>query len=394
MPERDQNSQVGVTPEPMGTPAIRDEEAPEQGKFAKWKLPAMIGTLVLAAAATWYVSATLQSEEEAAQQGPTKAASLITSTEEYVRQRPPREERPPRRPTARPEPAPQPTPQLQPVKTPEAPPEKVVVVREERPRPVEPQGPTLSDRRLAAPMMAQMERQIGPAAKAPADEGQYTEEGKFEQMFKGSKLRSGSAHRVKNRALVLPKGTFINCIMETAVDTTVPGMTSCRIPENVFSMDGRTLLIEAGSRAFGEYRGAVAQGLDRIFMLWTQVETPHGVIIDLDSPATDSLGRSGVTGEVDHHWWARFGNALLFSIIDDGFQFAMEKASDNDNSISYSNTDSGMSQFLAEVMRETGQIPPTILMNQGTRVGIFVARNIDMSSVYQIEADDGIEERP
>ena len=394
MPEQEPNRQPGAIPEPMGTPAIRDEETPLEGKFARWKLPAMIGTLVLAAAASWYVSASLQNEEDAAQQGPTKAASLITSTEEYVRQRPPREERPPRRPTARPEPAADPKPEFQPVKTPEALPEKVVVVREERPKPVEPQGPTLSDRRLAAPMMAQIERPAGPAAKAPADEASYAEEGKFEQMFKGTKLKSGSAHRVKNRALVLPKGTFINCIMETAVDTTVPGMTSCRIPENVFSMDGRTLLIEAGSRAFGEYRGAVAQGLDRIFMLWTQVETPHGVVIDLDSPATDSLGRSGVTGEVEHHWWARFGNALLFSIIDDGFQFAMEKASDNDNAISYSNTDSGMSQFLAEVMRETGQIPPTILMNQGTRVGIFVARNIDMSSVYQIEADDGVEERP
>lgn len=394
MPEQEPNRQPGAIPEPMGTPAIRDEETPLEGKFARWKLPAMIGTLVLAAAASWYVSASLQNEEDAAQQGPTKAASLITSTEEYVRQRPPREERPPRRPTARPEPAADPKPEFQPVKTPEALPEKVVVVREERPKPVEPQGPTLSDRRLAAPMMAQIERPAGPAAKAPAEEGSYAEEGKFEQMFKGTKLKSGSAHRVKNRALVLPKGTFINCIMETAVDTTVPGMTSCRIPENVFSMDGRTLLIEAGSRAFGEYRGAVAQGLDRIFMLWTQVETPHGVVIDLDSPATDSLGRSGVTGEVEHHWWARFGNALLFSIIDDGFQFAMEKASDNDNAISYSNTDSGMSQFLAEVMRETGQIPPTILMNQGTRVGIFVARNIDMSSVYQIEADDGVEERP
>ena len=378
--------------EMMGEPAFAPEEV-VPSFFARWKVPIMLGVLFATGLGTWYVSKLLEPPAEEAAQKVTKAASLVTATDEYVRQAPPKPE-PPRRPTARPEPKPAP----QPVE--KAPEVRTVYVKEAASAPEKkeekpvPQGPTLSERRLAAPMMGAIE---GPKrTKASGNEDGGTEEvGNFDKLFQSSKLKAGKATRVKNRSLVLPKGTFINCIMETAVDTTVPGMTSCRIPENIFSMDGRTLLVEAGSRAFGEYRGAVAQGVDRIFMLWTQIETPHGVIVDLGSPATDSLGRAGVTGEVDHHWWRRFGNALLFSIIDDAFQFAMEKASDSENSINnYSSTDSGMSAFLSQVMRETGQIPPTIRMNQGTRVGIFVARNIDMSSVYQLEADDGVEEQP
>lgn len=379
-------------PETMGEPAFAPEEA-VPGIFARWKMPIMIGAFLAAGLGTWYVTKLLEAPEEKAPQAVTKAASLITATDEYVRQAPP-VPTPPRRPRVREEPKPDPAP------VEKAPETRTVYVKEAAPEPEkkeekpQPQGPTLSERRLAAPMMGSVDTPKKSASRREEAAGEEPV-GSFDKLFQSSKLAAGSAARVKNRSLVLPKGTFINCIMETAVDTTVPGMTSCRIPENVFSMDGRTLLVEAGSRAFGEYRGAVAQGVDRIFMLWTQIETPHGVIVDLGSPATDSLGRAGVTGEVDHHWWRRFGNALLFSIIDDAFQFAMEKASDSENSINnYSSTDSGMSSFLSQVMRETGQIPPTIRMNQGTRVGIFVARNIDMSSVYRLEADDGVEERP
>lgn len=201
-----------------------------------------------------------------------------------------------------------------------------------------------------------------------------------------AKIEAGTAGRIHNRYLTLAKGTFINCILETKVDTTVPGMTSCRIPENIYSMDGRTVLVEAGSRMFGEYRGALAQGQDRVFVLWTQIHTPYGVVVDLDSPGTDPLGGAGHTGEVDFHWWRRFGNALLFSLIDDSFNFATMKASERSDGVSYYTTSQdSMSELIKEAMKQTGQIPPTIRINQGSRIGIFTARNIDMSSVYELK---------
>ncbi len=79
-----------------------------------------------------------------------------------------------------------------------------------------------------------------------------------------------------DRNLLLAKGTFIDCILETKLDTTVPGMTSCVIPQDIYSANGKVLLIEKGSKAIGEYKGAVENGLNRIFVLWTQVQTPKG----------------------------------------------------------------------------------------------------------------------
>ncbi|NUB04418.1 hypothetical protein GBZ48_35065, partial [Azospirillum melinis] len=42
-----------------------------------------------------------------------------------------------------------------------------------------------------------------------------------------------------------------------------------------------------------------------------RAEPRRGWATALDSPATDPLGRSGLDGEVDRHFWQRFGGALL-----------------------------------------------------------------------------------
>ena len=236
-------------------------------------------------------------------------------------------------------------------------------------------------------MLAKGNKSRKTSDKAKANAREYADsDNNLNEKLMPAKIEAGTAGRIHNRYLTLAKGTFINCILETKVDTTVPGMTSCRIPENIYSMDGRTVLVEAGSRMFGEYRGALAQGQDRVFVLWTQIHTPYGVVVDLDSPGTDPLGGAGHTGEVDFHWWRRFGNALLFSLIDDSFNFATMKASERSDGVSYYTTSQdSMSELIKEAMKQTGQVPPTIRINQGSRIGIFTARNIDMSSVYELK---------
>ena len=272
--------------------------------------------------------------------------------------------------------------------TPPPEPAQVVVTEKEK-------EPTLEEKRNAAPLMGEEQRDSSKGsgsgkgfAETLRDEsvGANYSDGKLGGLMHSVYTAPTKAERMPNRNLLLAKGTFIDCVLETRLDTTVPGMTSCVVPRNIYSANGKVLLIERGSKAVGEYKGAVENGLNRIFVLWTQIQTPKGVRINLDSPGTDALGGAGLPGEVDFHWWARFGNALLFTLVQDAFEFGMTKQSENNGGVNYyQNSEDGMKDIIREAMRQSGNIPPTLTKNQGERIGIFVARDVDFSSVYSLK---------
>lgn len=247
---------------------------------------------------------------------------------------------------------------------------------------------TLSERRYAAPLLFTTKTAPG-AATGEDSQGNFfgnDRDNGFAANLRPTPTPAVSASIIKERSLTLSKGTFIDCILETKLDTSVPGMTFCIIPRNIYSADGRVLLIEKGSRATGEYRGAVQNGLGRIFVLWTQIETPHGVVIAFNSPGTDGLGGAGLPGYVDNHWWARFGNALLFSLIQDGFDYATAQATNANGGVNYySNSEEGMKEIIREAMQQSGRIPPTLTKNQGERIGIMTARNLYFGTVYGLQ---------
>lgn len=254
--------------------------------------------------------------------------------------------------------------------------------------------PTLAERRFAAPMMGNdSDLQADKTAEVKGLSERLREEGfnagstgKLGGLLNSTATPPTQASLMPDRSLLLTKGTFIDCILETKLDTTVPGMTSCVIPRDIYSANGKVLLLERGSKAIGEYTGAVENGLSRIFVLWTQIQTPNGIRIRLDSPGSDALGGSGLPGHVDYHWWARFGNALLFTLIQDAFDFGMTKQTENNGGVNYyQNSEDGMKEIIREAMRQSGNIPPTLTKNQGERIGIFVARDIDFSKVYRLK---------
>lgn len=374
---------------PVGRPALKGRRKKRNGAGPVFFLLAL-ALIVGGAFAFW----ALRGGNEVQEEEQTKAQQSLTSSRELTL---------PMRPPSEPEPEPVKEPEPEPVKE---------EVKEPEPEPVagpvplpaavvteggfDAEGnpiPTLEELKYAAPMMGITGSSSGETAAAVTSGAVLHERESVEGRDLSQRLRSvqtpgTSARRIENRSLLLSKGTVIECILESRVDTTVPGMTSCVIPRDIYSMNGRVKLVEKGTKAIGEYQGSVANGLARIFMLWTELRTPHGVTVQLNSPAADALGAAGMGGYVDYHWWKRFGNALLFSMISDGFQYAINTANSNNNNgdVTYENTEDGMNEIIREAMRQSGDIPPTLIKNQGERVSIFVARDLDFSSVYGISS--------
>jgi len=192
------------------------------------------------------------------------------------------------------------------------------------------------------------------------------------------------AQTLPTQQFLLPKGAFIDCTLETAIDSTLPGMTTCVTATDTFGVDGKVVLLERGSKLVGETRGEVQNGSARVFVLWTEARPPTGVLVPLDSPGTDELGRSGLPGEVNHHFWDRFGAALLISVIDGAVQAGVQSSSHGNGAIIYN--PSASQDALTDVLKGTINIAPTVVKHQGDRIQILVARDLDFRPVYELHA--------
>jgi type IV secretion system protein VirB10 len=196
------------------------------------------------------------------------------------------------------------------------------------------------------------------------------------------------AHVMKHPALTLAAGTIIPCTLQTAINSQLVGFVNCLTSEEARSADGTVVLMDKGTKIFGEIRSGLRQGQDRVFVLWVRARTPQNVVIALDSPGADELGRSGLPGAVDTHFWARFGAALLFSVIDYGPQLAAQALQNNNGSNNINNYTQFLTpqqQLANTILQDTINIPPTLEKNQGDSVTIFVGRDLDFSSVYDLQ---------
>ncbi len=213
--------------------------------------------------------------------------------------------------------------------------------------------------------------------------------GLFGGQLQGSATPRATAGLLGNRSLTLPKGTAFTCALKTKVISATSGFVGCQVLRNVFSDDGRVLLVERGSHMDGEYRAAsIRPGTVRIPVLWTRIRTPNGVTVDIDSPGTGPLGESGIDGYVDNRWLERIGAAMLVSLINDAVQLVIQTQTNEGtgDTIIFPSTTASTSKLAEKVLDSTINIPPLIYQNQGGIVGIYVARDVDFSSVYELKA--------
>ncbi|MFI4905081.1 MAG: type IV secretion system protein VirB10 [Steroidobacteraceae bacterium] len=201
-------------------------------------------------------------------------------------------------------------------------------------------------------------------------------------LLKTETTAAARARVLPTQRLLLPKGAFIDCTLETAIDSTLPGLATCVTATDTFSADGTVVLLDRGTKLIGETRGQVQQGAARVFVLWSEARTPTGVVVPLDSPGADELGRSGLPGEVDRHFWQRFGAAILISTIDGAVQASVQSSSKGSGTVIYN--PSGAQDVMSEVLKSTVNIAPSVRKNNGDRIQVLVARDVDFSSVYEL----------
>lgn len=175
-----------------------------------------------------------------------------------------------------------------------------------------------------------------------------------------------------NRSTTVVQGSLIAAVLETPLDSSRPGFSRAVVSRDVRSFDGSRVLIPRGSRLIGEYRSEATQGQKRAFITWTRLIRPDGATIALNSPSGDPLGRGGVKAKVNSHFFSRFGEAILQSVLDIGVNAA---ASATNSPVVILPGGTGAQR------PQPTTIAPTLKVAQGTSISVFVARDLDFSGV-------------
>ena len=214
--------------------------------------------------------------------------------------------------------------------------------------------------------------------------------------LKSTVLTGEKAAILQNPDMVITEGTLIPCVLQTAIDSQLPGLVDCIVPIDIRGSTGSVVLLDRGTKIVGQLQSGPMQGQNRVFVDWTRAETPDHVIVALDSPGADQLGRSGLPGVVDNHFLQRFGGALMLTFIQGALQAGTALAGNsggsgggsNQTSLSFIDAAQSNGQSVANTALEnTINIPPTLTKNQGDTVSLFVAHDLDFSGVYQLQVN-------
>jgi len=228
---------------------------------------------------------------------------------------------------------------------------------------------------------------------------------KFVASVAAQDVESVSATRNDRIDALIPQGTLIRGVLETAIQSDLPGMVRAVISNDVYSFDGRRVLLPKGTMLTGEYRSGIARGQTRILIVWTRALRADGTSVALGSYGADDLGRSGLSGVVDNHYLERFGAASMLSLVGGVSSFIAGLGTDSNSSSSSSSSmgadaqtqaQQTVSQTMAEManmaLKDSISIPPTIHVDQGTQIVVFVRRDLDFSALYPDPVKEAVNE--
>lgn len=206
--------------------------------------------------------------------------------------------------------------------------------------------------------------------------------------YKGSEIVGAKAGAAVDMDLLLMPGVMM-CVLDVAVDSTLPGPIMCHLQQPVLSPSGVTLMAR-GTQVIGSYTSEIKQGQGRLMAVTATAWTPEGVPVPLGGPFADGLGRSGLGDvNVDNKYPERFGAAVLMTLGEGALNIGQALASKSGNSYVSLSSGTGVSGLGQQVLQSSINIPPQITKNEGDIIGLWITAPIDFSSAYKLTGRSG-----
>lgn len=217
-----------------------------------------------------------------------------------------------------------------------------------------------------------------------------------------SAATSVQATNVGDLDRMILQGKIMTAVLESAINTDLPGSLRAIVSRDVYAEQGDNILIPKGSRLVGTYSSSTSGGKNRVGIKWSRLIRPDGIDIAIDSDGTDELGRTGVSGFMDDKFWLKIGSAVLTSYIIPVVAKKLLNVKDSTvstttssgsgtgtsgTSSSTTTTGSSASQQLQDTIdklqegvtaavKDSMNTEPTIMIDQGTMINVYVNKDI------------------
>lgn len=232
------------------------------------------------------------------------------------------------------------------------------------------------------------ESEEGKATSGSQDEETGVRElSQNEQFLRGNanqRFTTVRASDLEDTSQIIVQGTLIAAVLETAINSELPGNIRAQVTRPVYSFDGQNILMPAGTRLIGTYNPEISVAQKRVLIAWNRAITPEGKSVRLAATGVDGLGRAGQAGNVDTRFKERFGTAVLITSISAIPSFlANDDATGNTTTGAATDVAQDVSDDLQDttedVLEEYLSLPPIIRIPQGTLMNVLVNQDLVFS---------------
>jgi type IV secretion system protein VirB10 len=176
----------------------------------------------------------------------------------------------------------------------------------------------------------------------------------------------------------LMAGTLIDTVLTNRLDGSASGPVNCMVTTNLYSQDGRHVLIPQGSRVLGEVRKVETFGQERLAVTFHRLIMPDHYSVDLDKfQGLNQIGETGLRDQVNHHYLQVFGVSLAIGSI------AGLAESNSRTGLVQSGTDAyeqgvatSLSQSSLRILDRYLNVLPTFTIREGHRVKIYLSQDL------------------
>ncbi len=192
--------------------------------------------------------------------------------------------------------------------------------------------------------------------------------------------------------VTLYEGEMLEAVLvNRIIADTEPSPVVCQISKDVFDHGAGYVVIPASSRIVGLSQVVNYKGAHRLFINFHRIILPNGPSIDLPVSqkalkALDETGALGVVSHVDRHWFMQFGTAIFFGVLD-GLSGAAQRSSDiySTRSLVLGRTSDNFQKILDKIMDQYSSVVPTIRVDQGKTMKIYLSDDIQISPFARIK---------